>query len=224
MGKFESRSSFDFLYRIDRKAAVSLTVHPIAGSKDEVAAFLLSQNLADGELLMTSSLKRNQKHILFVFAFALLLMYLMIGAQFESFILPLLLLASLVPALSGSLVVLLICGYSLNMNSFLGILILTGTAIDISIILTAAIQAQGLRNRNDLVHVCREKLMPVSATVLSTTIAVIPIVVINSSGEGALQSNTAVALLGGLGFGFVAILLIFPIIVDRLSPTTFSRK
>ena len=224
MGGFESSSSFDYLYRIDRRPAVSLAVQPFAGSKSEVAALLSSQNIANGELLTTSSLQRNQKHILFVFAFALLLMYLMIGAQFESFVLPLLLLVSLIPALSGSLIVLLICGYSLNINSFLGILILAGTAINISIILTVAIQSKGLRNREELVCVCRNRLVPVSATVLSTAIAVIPIAVVNPSGEGAMQSNTAVALLGGLVVGFFAILLVFPIMVDRLISTRFSRK
>lgn len=224
MGGFEFGSSFDYLYRIDRRAAVSLAVHPLAGSKSEAAAFLASQNIAHGELLATSSLQRNQKHILFVFAFALLLMYLMIGAQFESFILPLLLLISLVPALSGSLIVLLICGYSLNINSFLGILILAGTAINISIILTAAIQSKELRDRDQLASVCGNRLVPVSATVLSTAIAVIPIAAVNTSAEGAMQSNTAVALLGGLVVGFFVILLVFPIMVDRLIPTRFSRK
>jgi multidrug efflux pump subunit AcrB len=224
MGGFEFSSSFDYLFRIDRKPAVSLTVHPVAGSKTEAAAFLSSQNIAHGELLATSSLRRNQKHILFVFAFALLLMYLMIGAQFESFILPLLLLVSLVPALSGSLIVLLVCGYSLNINSFLGILILAGTAINISIILTVAIQSEELRDRAQLAIVCRNRLVPVSATVLSTAIAVLPIAAVNISGEGAMQSNTAVALLGGLSVGFFVILLVFPIMVDRLIPTRSSWK
>jgi HAE1 family hydrophobic/amphiphilic exporter-1 len=223
LGRFESSSSYRNLYRIDRRPAVSLTVHPVAGEKDEAAAFVSSQNRAHGELLSTSALHRNQKHILVVFAFALLLMYLMIGAQFESFVLPLLLLVSLVPALSGSLIVLLICGYSLNINSFLGILILVGTAINISIILTVAIQSKGLRNREELVSVCRHRFAPVSATVLSTAIAMIPIA-LNTSGESALQSNTAVALLGGLIVGFVAILLVFPVMADRFVFTGLLRE
>jgi HAE1 family hydrophobic/amphiphilic exporter-1 len=223
LGGFECRSSYRQLYRTDRRPAVSLAIHPMAGEKNKVVGLLSSQNPAYGELLATSALQSNQKHILIVFVFTLLLMYLMIGAQFESFVLPLLLLLSLIPALSGSLIVLLICGYSLNINSFLGILILVGTAINISIILTVAIQSTGPQDREELVSVCRHRLAPISATVLSTAIAVLPIA-LNSSGEGALQSNTAVALLGGLIFGFVVILLVFPVLVDRFVRTGYSRE
>jgi HAE1 family hydrophobic/amphiphilic exporter-1 len=147
----------------------------------------------------------------------------MIGAQFESFLLPLLLLLTLVPALSGSLIVLLLLGYSLNINSFLGILILVGTAINISIILTAAVQSAGALNREQLVSVCRHRLTPIAATVLSTVVAMIPIAV-NTCGEGVLQSNTAVALLGGLIVGLISILLVFPVMVDRFVIAGFLRR
>jgi multidrug efflux pump subunit AcrB len=152
-------------------------------------------------------------------------MYLMIGAQFESFVLPFLLLLTLIPALSGSLIVLLVWRYSLNINSFLGILILLGTAINISIILTVAIQSGGggPRNREELVSVCRQRLTPISATVLSTVVAMIPIAA-NTSGEGALQSNTAVALIGGLLVGLFVILLVFPVMVDRFVGPGVTRK
>jgi HAE1 family hydrophobic/amphiphilic exporter-1 len=216
LGTFKRSLSFKRLYRIDRRPAVSLTAHPVSGAKGEVVALLSSGVEARGEVLTVSALQRNQKHILAVFAFALLLMYLMIGAQFESFVLPLLLLLTLVPALSGSLIVLLLCGYSLNINSFLGILILVGTAVNISIILTVGIQSGGRPNRDNLVSVCRDRLTPIAATVLSTVVAMIP-VALNTAGEGALQSNTAVALLGGLSVGLVSILLVFPVLYDRIA-------
>jgi HAE1 family hydrophobic/amphiphilic exporter-1 len=224
LGVFESSISYDCLHRIDRRPAVSIAVQPLVGAKTEVAALLSSKNMAHGELLRTSALRRNQTHILLVFAFALLMMYLMIGAQFESFVLPLLLIASLIPALSGSLFVLLVCGYSLNINSFLGILILAGTAINISIILTVAMRSNGLRNREELVRVCGNRLVPVGATVLSTVIAMIPVAVVRTGGEGALQSNTAVALIGGLIVGFFVIMFVFPALFDSLMRTRFSRR
>jgi HAE1 family hydrophobic/amphiphilic exporter-1 len=223
LGTFERSNSYSQLYRTNRRPAVTLTAHPVAGANSEVIELLASQSQAHGELLATSALQRSQKHILVVFAFAVLLMYLLLGAQFESFVLPLLLLLTLVPALSGSLIVLLICGYSLNINSFLGILILVGTAINISIILTVAIQTGGPRNRKELVSVCRDRLTPITATVLSTVVAMIPIAA-NISGEGALQSNTAVALIGGLIVGMISILLIFPVMVDRFASSGFFRK
>jgi len=223
LGTFERSGAYHQLYRIDRRPAVSLTAQPAAGAKSEVSAFLSSRIGAPGEVLTISALQRSQKHILVVFAFALLLMYLVIGAQFESFVLPLLLLLTLVPALCGSLIVLLLLGYSLNINSFLGILILLGTAINISIILTVAIQSAGPLNRATLVSVCRRRLTPIAATVLSTVVAMIPIA-LNTAGAGALQSNTAVALLGGLVVGLISILLVFPVMMDRFVAGIGSRQ
>ncbi len=223
LGTFQRSLSFHRLYRINRRPAVSITVHPVSGAKGEVSALLASADNSRGEVLTISALQRNQKHILVVFAFALLLMYLMIGAQFESFVLPLLLLLTLVPALSGSLIVLVLCGYSLNINTFLGILIMVGTAANISIILTVGIQSAGALNRENLVSVCRDRLTPIAATVLSTVVAMIP-VALNSAGEGALQSNTAVALLGGLLVGLISILLVFPVLYDRFAAVGRSRE
>jgi HAE1 family hydrophobic/amphiphilic exporter-1 len=125
--------------------------------------------------------------------------------------------------LSGSLIVLFLWGYSLNINSFLGILILAGTAINISIILTVAIQSAGPLNRRTLVSVCTRRLTPIAATVLSTMAAMVPIALI-TAGEAALQSNTAVALLGGLFFGLVSILLVFPVMADRFARGINPRR
>jgi HAE1 family hydrophobic/amphiphilic exporter-1 len=216
LGRFRHSRAYEQLHRFNRSPAVSLTVHPLPGARKRVVEFLSTDRTHRGEVLAVSALRRNQRHILLVFAFALLLMYLLVGAQFESFILPLLLLLSLVPALSGSLIVLLLCGYSLNINSFLGILILAGTAINISIILTAAFEPGMPISRERLVSVCRSRLKPIVATVLSTVVAMIPIAV-NVRGEAALQSHTAVALIGGLLIGMVSILLVFPALYDRLA-------
>ena len=222
-GTFERRRSYPRLYRFDRDAAVSLTVHPIAGGKQRVVSFLTEEYPDQGEVLAVSALRRSQERIFVVFAFALLLMYLVIGAQFESLILPLLLLVSLLPAVSGSLLVLLLCGYSLNINSFLGILILSGTAINISIILTAGLEAEFPVSRERLVSVCSGRLPPVAATVLSTVVSMVPIAV-NTSGEGKLQSHTAVALLGGLIIGSISTLLVFPVLYDRAARLLRSRR
>jgi HAE1 family hydrophobic/amphiphilic exporter-1 len=223
LGAFQRSKSRQRLYRVNRQPSVSLAAQPVAGGKSEVEALLSADNQDHGEVLAVWALRGNLKHILLVFAFALLLMYLVIGAQFESLLVPLLLLATLGPALSGSLIVLILWGYSFNINSFLGILILAGTAINISIILTVAIQSKVPGNRDDLADVCRNRLTPISATVLSTVVAMIPIAV-DFAGQGVLQSNTAVALLGGLIVGWISILLVFPVMIDRLVPHKRTRK
>jgi len=214
LGSFEHARTYHRLARVDRSPAVTLVVHPYPGAYQRVIDLLSTTYRDRGEVLTVSALKRNQRDILIVFAFALMLMYLLVGAQFESLLLPLLLLLSLVPALSGSALALLLCGYSLNINSFLGMLILVGTAINICIILTAALRREGKISRERVVEICTVRLKPIAATVLSTLVAMIPIAV-NSAGEAAMQSNTAVALLGGLFVAMISMLLAFPVLYTR---------
>lgn len=223
LATFEHAHSYRELHRFNRTPAVNLTVHPAPGCTDKVTTFLSTGAEHSGELLTVSALKQNQQHILVVFFFALFLMYLLLGAQFESFVLPLVLLLSLLPALSGSLVALLLCGYSLNINSFLGILILLGTAINISIILVVGYARGKPITRKHILNSSVDRLKPIAATVLSTVVAMIPIAV-HSVGEAALQSNTAVALIGGLLVGLVSILLIFPVLYDRLTRASRSLR
>jgi HAE1 family hydrophobic/amphiphilic exporter-1 len=216
LATFEHAYSYQELHRFNRTPAVTLTLLPVPGCTDKIATFLTIGAEPYGELLTVSALKQNQRHIWIVFIFAIFLMYLLLGAQFESFVLPLILLLSLLPALSGSLVALLLCGYSLNINSFLGILILLGTAINISIILVVGYRQGKPITRQHILNTSAERLKPIAATVLSTVVAMIRIAV-HSIGEAALQSNTAVALVGGLLVGLVFILLIFPVLYDRLT-------
>jgi len=223
LATFEHARSYQELHRFNRTPAVTLTLHPVPGRRDNIAAFLSTGAEHSGELLTVSALKQNQRHILIVFFFALFLMYLLLGAQFESFTLPLVLLSSLLPALSGSLVALLLCGYSLNINSFLGILILLGTAINISIILAVAYTGGNPITRKHILSSSVDRLEPIAATVLSTVVAMVPIAV-NSLGEAAFQSNTAVALIGGLLLALVSILLIFPVLYDRLTRASRSLR
>ncbi len=223
LATFVHTHSYQELHRFNRAPAVTLTVHPVSGCADKVTTFLSTGAEHFGELLTVSALKQNQRHILFVFFFALILMYLLLGAQFESFVLPLVLLSSLPPAVAGGLFALLLCGYSLNINSFLGILILLGTAVNISIILVVGYTGQRPITRKHILNSSVDRLEPVAATVLSTIVAMIPIAV-HSAGEAVLQSNTAVALIGGLLVGLVSILLIFPVLYDRLSGASRSRR
>ncbi len=223
LATFEHAHSYQELHRFNRTPAVTLTMHPAAGCADKIATFLSTGAEHSGELMTVSALKQNQRHILVVFFFALFLMYLLLGAQFESFVLPLVLLLSLLPALFGSLVALLLCGYSLNINSFLGILILLGTAINISIILVVGYIGKKPITRKHILNASADRLEPIAATVLSTVVAMIPIAV-HSAGEAALQSNTAVTLIGGLLVGLFSILLIFPVLYDRLTRASRSRR
>ena len=147
---------------------------------------------------------RNRGSILQVFATALLLMYLVLGAQFESFGIPLLLLVSFPLSASGSFLCLYLVGFSLNLNSFLGILVLLGTIINGTILLTSAYRLPG---GEGILEETVAHLKPLLATVNTTLVAMAPLLL---SGRGSLQAHTAAALGGGLGLGTLGILAVYP--------------
>ena len=163
-----------------------------------------------------------------VFLIALALIYLVLGAQFDSLLLPLLLMVSLPMAVAGSLGALLVCGYSLNMSSLLGILIVLGTAVNAPIMLAAGYRggpagAGGGPSAGAILRTSVRRLRPIAATVLTTTAAVLPIA-LNTRGQAVQQSNTAVALIGGLLSGSLAVLLVFPGLYSRLCRPPGGRR
>jgi len=235
---FQQHRSYPELYRHGRRPAVTLRIHPEEGRRAQLLQYLRVHSPGDGELLSVSRLAQSRIDILGVFAVALLLIYLVLGAQFDSLLVPLLVMSSLPLAAAGSLSLLAACGYSLNINSLLGMLILLGTAVNAAIILAAGYRSRGAfaRGRTSagtgrreraaaarIVEISVARLRPIAATVLTTTVAVLPIA-LSVRGQAVQQSHTAVALIGGLLSGSAAVLLVFPFLYYRLGPGETRRR
>jgi HAE1 family hydrophobic/amphiphilic exporter-1 len=212
LGTVENEATYSELHRFNRKPSLTLFLRPDPLHRKDLETFLsyLESHPSSPAILETlasqSALKEGSQAALEVFGLAILLMYLLLGAQFESFCIPILLLSSFPLSLSGSLLLLALCGFSLNLNSFLGILILLGTTINSTILLTAS---YGNGTMNEIIRGSVLRVKPLEATVNTTLIALLPLL-FAGKGEGALQANTAAALLGGLILGTVSILLTYP--------------
>jgi multidrug efflux pump subunit AcrB len=205
LARIEERQTYSALFRTARQPSVTVSMEPQPKSREALIRRLAG--LEEGaNLLSISALREGQREILLVFGLAVCLIYLVLGAQFESANRPLLLLFSLPLSLSGSLVLLFLTGRSLNLNSFLGVLILIGTTINAPIILMTGYGAGGYRR---ILNRSLERLLPVLATVLTTVIALLP-VALNRTPEGRAQTDMAVAVIGGLVTGTLATLLVFP--------------
>lgn len=131
-------------------------------------------------------LKESGTSILFVFVLALLLTYLILSAQFESFIHPFVILLTVPLALVGALAGLEFMGMSLNIYSQIGIVMLIGLAAKNGILIVEfanQLRDAGLAFEEALINAAKQRLRPIVMTTFTTITSAIPLVL--ASGPGA---------------------------------------
>jgi multidrug efflux pump subunit AcrB len=143
---------------------------------------------------------------------AVVLLYLILVAQFHSFVDPLLILLAVPPGLTGVLITLWLTGTTLNVMSLMGVVMLTGIAVSNSILIvefTRELCRQGMQVRDAVAMGCRVRLRPVLMTSLATIIGLLPMAL--KLGEGSESyAPLARALLGGLTFSVTLTVFLVP--------------
>lgn len=139
-----------------------------------------------------------------------LLVYLILVAQFRSFLDPFLILLAVPMGLIGVLLIMRITGTTLNVQSLMGVVMLVGIATSNSILIidfTRRLMADGLPVREALVKACRVRLRPLLMTSLATIIGLLPI----AFGRGAeAYAPLARAIIGGLSASVVLTVFLVP--------------
>jgi HAE1 family hydrophobic/amphiphilic exporter-1 len=155
------------------------------------------------------------------FLVALLLMYLVLVAQFGGFLQPLQMIFSLPLELSGVFIFLWLMKQAFSTVSLLGIIVLTGmdiTAAILMIDLILVLRAQGMPRDEAVVLGCVDRLRPILMTVMVTIAALAPVAFFPKMGTDAYQP-LATAVIGGLLMGTILTLVDIPImhtLVDDL--------
>jgi multidrug efflux pump subunit AcrB len=143
---------------------------------------------------------------------AIVLLYLILVAQFRSFTDPLLILIAVPPGLTGVLIALWLTGTTLNVMSLMGVVMLTGIAVSNSILIvefTRDLCNQGMNVRDAVAMGCRVRLRPVLMTSLATIIGLLPMAL--KLGEGSESyAPLARALLGGLALSVALTVVLVP--------------
>jgi multidrug efflux pump subunit AcrB len=143
---------------------------------------------------------------------AVVLLYLILVAQFKSFVDPFLILLAVPPGLTGVLLTLWLTGTTLNVMSLMGVVMLTGIAVSNSILIvefTRELGSQGMAVREAVALGCRVRLRPVLMTSLATIIGLLPMAL--KLGEGSeAYAPLARALLGGLTVSVILTVFLVP--------------
>ena len=149
--------------------------------------------------------------ILFV---SILLMYFILASQFESFLQPLLVLAEIPIDLAFALVLLWVCGHTLNLMSAIGLIVTCGIIINDSILKLDAInelRKSGVPLLEAIHEAGRRRLRPIIMTSLTTVLAMVPLLFSFDMGS-ELQKPLSLAMIGTMVIGTPVSLFIIPLL------------
>jgi HAE1 family hydrophobic/amphiphilic exporter-1 len=141
-----------------------------------------------------------------------LLVYLILVAQFKSFVDPFLILLAVPTGLTGVLLILFATGTTLNVMSLMGVIMMVGIVVSNSILIvefTNRLRAEGRPLRQAVSLACRVRLRPVLMTSLATLIGLLPMAAKLGAGSEA-YAPLAMAIIGGLAVSVVLTVFIVP--------------
>jgi multidrug efflux pump subunit AcrB len=140
------------------------------------------------------------------------LLYLILVAQFRSFVDPFIILLAVPPGITGVLLTLWFSGTTLNVMSLMGVVMLVGIAVSNSILIvefTRHLREDGMSIRDAVALACRVRLRPVLMTSLATIIGLLPMALKLGAGSES-YAPLARAILGGLTVSVMFTVLLVP--------------
>ncbi len=143
---------------------------------------------------------------------AILLVYLILVAQFSSFIDPFLIILAVPTGLIGVMITLALTGTTLNIQSLMGVVMLQGMVVSNSILIVDfanVLRGEGRSLRNAVVHACRIRLRPILMTSLATVVGLLPMAFKLETGSEA-YAPLARAIIGGLLSSIVLTIFVVP--------------
>ncbi|MBU2898435.1 vibriobactin export RND transporter permease subunit VexH [Vibrio hepatarius] len=168
--------------------------------------------------------KENQSSILLVFGLALLVAYLVLAAQFESFINPLVVMFTVPMGIFGGFIGLLVMGQGLNIYSQIGMIMLIGMVTKNGILIVEfanQLRDRGFAFEKAIIDASARRLRPIMMTAFTTLAGAIPLIF--SSGAG-YESRVAVGsvIFFGMGFATLVTLFVIPAMYRLISISTRS--
>lgn len=162
--------------------------------------------------------KESMKNLTFSLILSVLLVYMVLASQFESLLHPFTILLTIPLAGVGALLSFFLLGMPLNMMAFIGIIMLTGIAVNDSIILVDSINKNkqaGLDLRSAILDAGQKRFRPIIMTSLTTILALLPLTF--GFGESAsLRAPMAIAVIGGLVTSTLLTLIVIPCFYESI--------
>lgn len=162
--------------------------------------------------------QESMENLTFSLILSILLVYMVLASQFESLIHPFTILLTIPLAGVGALLSFFILGMPLNMMAFIGIIMLTGIAVNDSIILVDSInknKVRGMALREAILDAGQRRFRPIIMTSLTTILALLPLT-FGFGESAALRAPMAIAVIGGLVTSTLLTLIVIPCFYESI--------
>jgi multidrug efflux pump len=225
--KLSYRSNPPQLYHFNRYIAATVSASPAKGytlgdgikEMDKIASSTLDESFSTSLAGTAKEYTESSHTLLFAFVLALILVYLILSAQFESFRDPLIIMFTVPLALAGAILSLALFGQTLNIFSQIGIIALVGIVTKNGILIVEFAnqrKAKGLSIKEAVIDAASQRFRPILMTSLATVFGVLPIALALGAAAKSRQS-IGIVIIGGLLFSLGLTLFIIPALYTYLS-------
>jgi multidrug efflux pump len=230
----EEVSSPPQLYHFNRyqSATVSAALAPgktigdgIA-AMNEIATDVLDESFSTNLTGASRDFAESSSNTAFAFLLALLLVYLVLSAQFESFRDPLIIMITVPLALAGALFSLWMFQQTLNIFSQIGIIMLIGLVTKNGILIVEfanQLQEQGINRATAIIDAASARLRPILMTTLATALGALPIALALGAGAKS-RMGMGIVIIGGLLFSLILTLFVIPAMYSFISKVKHHEK
>jgi multidrug efflux pump len=218
--KMSYRSSPPQLFRYNRYDAATVMASPAAGftigdaikEMDKIAASTLDESFSTSLAGTAKEYAESSNTLLFAFLLALILVYLILSAQFESFRDPLTIMLTVPLALAGAILSLWLFGQTLNIFSQIGIIALIGIVTKNGILIVEFAnqrREQGLELKEAVIDAATQRFRPILMTSLATAFGALPIALALGAAAKS-RVSMGIVIIGGLLFSLGLTLYVIP--------------
>ena len=228
--KLNERAEADSLGRFNRLRAITLSAglspgYTLGEAIDWVRATAREELPANAQLDFSGQTREyleSGSAVLFTFGMALLIVFLVLSAQFESFLHPLVIMLTVPLAVLGALLGLWLFGKSLNLFSQIGIVMLVGLAAKNGILIVEFANQRrdaGLSVREAILDAAATRMRPILMTSIATIAGALPLMLASGAGAGS-RSTIGVVVVFGVALSTFLSLFVVPAFYLILAPHT----
>jgi HAE1 family hydrophobic/amphiphilic exporter-1 len=224
------------IHRVNQARQVSVTGSTLSGNVTSMTAeirnILENYQFPEGyDAAISGSysdMMEGFEDLLLALLVALGLVYFILAAQFESFLMPVIVMMILPVAFSGALFILPVTGRDLSIISMVALIMLAGTVVNNSIILVDYInvrRGRGESRENAILQACPLRIRPVMMTTLTTVLAMIPMALATGD-TPEMMTDMCLTMMSGMVISTIITLLFTPVyysVIDEL-PNRLRRK